>query len=39
MNLRLLQSLSDKRARSTLVLGSNALLPVTGEKNEEPAVS
>jgi len=39
MNLRLLQSLSDKGARSTLVLGSNALLPVTGGADEEPVVS
>ena len=39
MNLRLLQSLSDKGGRSTLVLGSNALLPVTGGADEEPVVS
>jgi regulator of protease activity HflC (stomatin/prohibitin superfamily) len=39
MNLRLLQSLSDKGGRSTLVLGSNAFLPVTDGKNEEPVAS
>ena len=39
MNLRLLQALSDKGGRSTLVLGSNALLPVTDGTGEEPVVS
>ena len=39
MNLRLLQALSEKGGRSTLVLGSNALLPVSGNSEEPTVVS
>ena len=39
MNLRMLQALSEKGGRSTLVLGSNALLPVTDGNATEPVIS